>query len=129
MQFRGAYAPKPPQPRQLSEKALIESGQKSDPSTRRSHADDKPLVSMAETAKMAEAMLRKKHGLPSEEEHFKSKAEQISVNRLGKLDHGKTRMLRETFVYKDTGKTTVDWRQTWELRDRLATQIEKEKNR
>jgi hypothetical protein len=129
MQFRGAYAPQPPKPKQLSEKALIESGQKSDPSMRRSHADDKPLISMAETAEQAKRAYLKVRGIEDPEiAAFRIKAEAISVsNHLGKLDHVKTAELRQIFAKNPDG--SVNWKVTYDWRWKAADQIERLKGR
>ena len=61
-------------------------------------------------------------GLPSEEEEWKVKAEQISVTtKNGKFDHTKTADIRKSFATnKSTGK--INWKETYKLRDQLATE-------
>src|SRR6202035_4015680 len=88
MQLRNQPAPPP---RKMSENMMIEAGLKKDPSTIQTHADDKPMISMQETAHKAKEVFRKAHNLPSDEEQWKTKAESISVTtKSGKFDHRRT---------------------------------------
>ena len=113
----------PPPPKLMTEKIMIEAGLKQDPSTIQTHKDDKPLVSMQEVAHMAKEDTRKKLGLPSEEEEWQAKAELISVTtKSGKFDHTKTADIRKSFA-KDKTTGEINWKETYALRDRLATEI------
>ena len=76
MQLRNQPAPPP---RKMSEQMKIQAGLTKDPDSVHTHKDDKPLISMQETAHMAKEAFRKEHNLPSDEEQWKVKAEAISV--------------------------------------------------
>jgi hypothetical protein len=120
MQLRGQPAPPP---KKMTEKMMIEAGLKQDPSTIQTHSDDKPVVPFSEVARQAKEVVRKKLGMPSEEDEWQVKAEQISVTtKSGKFDHTKTAEIRKCFATnKTTGK--IDWKETYKLRDQLATEI------
>jgi hypothetical protein len=127
MQLRNQPAPPP---RMMSEKMQIQAGLKKDPDSVHTHKDDKPMISMQETAHMAKEATRKKLGLPSEEEEWKTKAESISVTtKSGKFDHRRTQELRQSFAHTDATKTKIDWKQTHLLRQKLADQILKEQQK
>jgi hypothetical protein len=114
--------------RKMNRQARIDAGMQADTNARRSHDDDGKFNSL--DVKKMKKIVEDRMGLPSEEKHWQNKAEIVSVNnRLGKFDHAKTAEIRKSFIYADAAKTIVDWKKTYELRNSLATQIEKEKNR
>jgi hypothetical protein len=119
----------PKKERKLTEKQLIESGQRTDLSTRRSHADDGKIKTVAEVAEDAKKAFLKMNKLEDPESaSFRTKAESISVsNHLGKLDHLKTAELRKIFAYNSD--KSVNWKITYDLRWKAADQIEKLKGR
>jgi hypothetical protein len=117
----------PPPPRKLSQRMRIEAGLEKEPPP--AHESTRPAISMEETAKTALAATQKRMGIDPDQE-YRNRAEAISVgNKQGKFDHGRTADLRKVFVYKDAAKTVIAWKETWEMRDKIATQIEKEKNK
>jgi hypothetical protein len=124
MQLRNQPAPPP---RKLSEQAQIDAGIK--PVRLKGHEADKPMVSMQEAAQKARELFEKQHGLPSEEQLYKNKAEALSVtNRQGKFDHAKTSELRQIFA-RNNANGSVNWKVIFALRNKAADKIEKEKNR
>jgi hypothetical protein len=117
----------PPPPRTMSDRAKREAGMI--PQERQKRADEIPMKTMQEVAAVALAAAQKRMGINPEQE-WKNKAEAVWVgNRQGKKDHGRSQDLQKTFVWKDAAKTIPDWEQTYILRDKLATVIERDKNR
>jgi hypothetical protein len=108
--------------RVLSERQMIEAGMKRpDPAQ---HESTKPAVSLEESVKLGLPAAQKRLGIDPDLE-YENKAETIGVgNKQQKLDRGRTQELRKVFIYRDSAKTVVAWKETSELRDKIATQIE-----
>jgi|SRR5579872_475661 len=127
MEIRGL--PKP-QPKQLTEKQLIESGQKTDPSTRRSHADDGKIKTVAEVAEETRKAFLKARGLEDPEDlAWRQKREALIVQgRMGRTRFDLTAEMRKIIIYKKDGKT-VDEKATFLAQDKFCTEAEKQAKR
>jgi hypothetical protein len=108
--------------KKMSQRARDEAGLV--PVRLKGHSDDKPMVSMEDTAKLAKKIFDKLHGGDPEAMAWRQKREALIVQgRMGRMRFDLTEEMRKIIIKDKSGK--VDEKATFLAQDAFATQAEK----